>query len=112
MSNGNGDNNHEHDNPCAPFMSTSAVTQLATLTARMDALETSITLRFDNVHKRMDKIEEKVTQELSEIQADVKEILAWVNRSKGGLTTVLAGIGIIGGTVGALLSKLLGNGKH
>lgn len=42
------------------------------------------------------------------IQKDVKDILAWINRSKGGLHTLMTVIAVIGGAAGAFFTKLFG----
>ena len=84
------------------------ITQLATLDTRMDAIERAVNQYSKGAHARMDKIEKSFSEQLREIRSDVKDILSWVNRSKGGLATILTLIAIVGGVVGALVISLLG----
>lgn len=95
------------DNP-GILLPPEVITQLANLNTRMDAIERAVTRSSAGAHARMDKIEEVVGEQLKEIKQDVKDILAWVNRSKGGLATVLVLMAIVGGTVGAFVNKFFG----
>lgn len=99
--------NGKKENPCVA-LPPKVIAQLATLDTRMDAIERAVTRSSADAHSRMDKIEESVSEQLKEIRQDVKDILTWVNRSKGGLATVLILMATVGGTIGALASKFFG----
>ena len=63
----------------------------------------SLKVRVDTTEKHIDTLSETLTAELNEIKKDVKDILAWVNRSKGSIATIILVVSTIGGVAGAFV---------
>jgi hypothetical protein len=57
-------------------------------------------------HTRLDKTEEVIAKELAEIKKDVRDLLAWWNRSMGWAAALLFAGSIVGGIGSYLVSKL------
>lgn len=63
----------------------------------------------DDVQREIGAFEARLDhyeKQLSEVRADVKQLLAYANRTKGGWLA-LAAVGTLGGAFGAFLGKLV-----
>lgn len=69
------------------------------LRERLGALDAKVSA----AHSRVDKVEQTVAQDLSEIKKDLKIVVAWMNRSLGWAAALL----FVGGILGTIISKLL-----
>lgn len=59
--------------------------------------------KISAAHSRVDKIEELIKADLTEVKNDLKVVVAWMNRSLGWAAALL----FVGGLFGAVLSKII-----
>jgi hypothetical protein len=76
--------------------------------ARLEAALESMIKRIDNAHTRMDRIETQLGSDLKDIRSGVQELRDFMNKSKGGVATLLVAGGIAGGIVAELGRWIIG----
>ena len=68
---------------------------------RMDVSEKIgvLTAKADAAHNRVDKLEVLIRDDLRELKADLKELNAYMHRSKGWAAAMIFAGGIVGGAI-------------
>ena len=81
--------------------------ETAAALARVDERIKNLEGRLSTAHKRIDGLEKVVREDLKGIHDALQPLRDWMNQGKGGMVLLLAGGGIGGGAIGALLTRWL-----
>ena len=63
--------------------------------------------KASSAHKRVDKLEAGIRDDLKEIKQDLKELSAHMNRGKGWAAATMLLAGTLGASIGKLLTLLI-----
>lgn len=78
---------------------------IVALTERIGA----VSAKADAAHDRIDNMGELVRHDMKEVILEMKEVVAWMNRSKGWAAAATLLAGIVGGAVVKVLTLLIGH---